>query len=150
MQNKKIGLIVGVLVLIGISFYGGNKYAQAKGGNMGNRTFAARIGAEGQMPGQRNFRNGMGGGSFVAGKILAKDANSITLETANMMGGTTQTGSKIVLYTDKVEVSKMVDGTVADLEVGKQVTVNGTPNSDGSLTAESIQLRNTPIPTPKK
>jgi hypothetical protein len=147
MQNKKIGLVLVVLVLIGISFYGGDKYAQAKGKNIAvNRTFAARVGGNGgQTFGGRNF-----GGGFIAGKILAKDATSITIETTNPMSGNAQTGSKIVLYSDKVSISKTVDGTLADLEVGKQVTVTGTTNTDGSISAQSIQLRTAPTELKKQ
>ncbi len=36
---------------------------------------------------------------------------------------------------------KTVDGTLADLEVGKQVTVTGDQNPDGSVNAKSVQVR---------
>ncbi|MBU2578741.1 efflux RND transporter periplasmic adaptor subunit [Patescibacteria group bacterium] len=50
-------------------------------------------------------------------------------------------GSKIVFYSDSSKIDKFINGTSNDLEVGKTITVNGKINPDGSITAESIQLR---------
>ena len=38
-------------------------------------------------------------------------------------------------------MSKFVGGAISDLEVGKTITVNGKENQDGSVTAQTIQLR---------
>ena len=150
MQNKKtMWVVIGFVLVAIIFFYVGDKYASGKS-NGANLT---------QNSGMRNFgggqnggaRGGRGGGA-VFGTILAKDATSITVQLNNFGGnnGGTQTaqGSKIVFYTGSTTVLKTVDGTSADLVVGKTVSVNGTPNTDGSVSATSIQLRTVPQTPP--
>jgi hypothetical protein len=136
---KKLVLVViaAVIVVGGGAFYGGMKYVQ---GQSPNRQFAANIGA--------GFRNGQGrggtnGGGFTSGEIISKDDKSITVK---MRDG----GSKIVFYSNKTEVSKFVGGTATDLEVGKNASINGTANQDGSIVAQSIQLRPVPSPSPSQ
>ena len=122
MQNKKI--IIGFVVLALVSFYAGMRY----GGNNVRAAITSR--SQNNSGGMRNR------GGFTSGEILSMDAQSFTIKL--------NTGSKIVFYTDQTAISKMVDGTLADLAVGKQVSIMGTPNPDGSLNADSVQLRNTP------
>jgi hypothetical protein len=145
-MKKIVSIVIGVAIVVGGGgFYGGMKYAQAKRGNFGNLTaeqrqqFAANGGAAFRA-GQRGGANG----GLVSGQILSKDDTSITIKLRDG-------GSKIVLYSDKTEVGKFVNDTSADLEVGKNVSANGTSNQDGSLTAQSIQIRpDLPSPTPNQ
>jgi hypothetical protein len=144
MNNKKtIGLIIGFVILAGISFYAGNMYASVK-----NKNQATQVGNDFAMRpltgGQRGMR---AGGGNVFGKIIALDANSITVElgtpggpNANNTTGTA-TGSKIVLYTNATNILKTSVGTIADLAIGKQVSIQGTANPDGSVSATSVQIR---------
>ncbi|HVU75348.1 MAG TPA: hypothetical protein VHD38_00715, partial [Candidatus Paceibacterota bacterium] len=53
----------------------------------------------------------------------------------------TASGTRIVLINDATEVTKMAQGSTADLTVGTGVTITGTANSDGSLTATMVQIR---------
>ncbi len=146
MQNKKIGgviIIVIVIVVAGLSFFGGMKYGQNKNsipslanrqGNFNPSGFNPNGGARtGAM-----MRGGAGGG-LVAGEVLSMDNKSITVKLRDG-------GSKIVFYSPTTTVEKTVDGTTTDVVVGKQVTVIGTANSDGSVNATSIQLRPTIVP----
>lgn len=146
---KKTLLMIAVVAVVigGGAFYGGMKYAQGRNprGNFANLTpeqrqqFAANVGA-GFRGGADQGRSGMNGG-FTVGEIISKDDKSITLK---MPDG----GSKIIFYSDTTEVSKFTEGSTGDLVVGKNVSVNGTANQDGSVTAQTIQLRST-VNTPR-
>ena len=144
-MKKLLLVIVAVAVVVGGgAFYGGMKYAQSSRGSFANLTSDQR--QQFQANAGRGFRGGQGrggiGGMFTAGEIISKDAKSITIK---LQDG----GSKIVFYSDSTEVGKSVTGTSADLVVGKTVTTSGSANSDGSITAQSIQIRPTPTGTPK-
>jgi hypothetical protein len=129
-KNKKIGVFVLILVLMCVTFYGGVVYGKSK--NINNSTFAQSRNFSQSLAGMRNGRGNMGG--LISGEILSKDNQSIVIK---MRDG----GSKIVILTNTTMVSKNVDGTLADLEIGKQVSVNGETNSDGSVSAQSVQIR---------
>jgi hypothetical protein len=132
-KNIIIGVIAGVLIVGGGSFYGGMKYAGANAS--GNRNLAA-AGQPGQFRIGQNgmgMRNGQGMGSVTAGQIIAKDNTSITVKLPDG-------GSKIVFLTASTTVTKNTSGSVNDLVVNENVVVNGSANSDGSINAQSIQL----------
>ncbi|MCX6752517.1 MAG: DUF5666 domain-containing protein [Candidatus Nomurabacteria bacterium] len=132
---------MGVIVLVAV-FYGGMVYGKsqipARGGNL----------AFGQNPnGASGMRGARTGGGFTAGKIISKDATSITVQI--MAGGpaspSTQGGSKIIFVDNNTKVTKQANGALSDLAVGTDVSVTGTPNADGSISAQSVQIRpNTP------
>lgn len=130
-MNKTVLIILGVAIAVGGgSFYGGMKYGQA---NVLSG-FQQRMGGAGFGGGRTGNRSGA---NLVAGEIIAKDAVSITVKLRDG-------GSKIVLYSGSTEIGKSVSGTNDDLVIGKTITANGTPNQDGSITAQSIQLRTLP------
>ena len=151
-MNKLIVSVIAVAVVVGGgAFFGGMKYAESKSPR--NRVSQADFqNLQNLSPEERQqrlhelganagagFRGGAGGGQrggsgFTAGEIISKDDKSITVKLSDG-------GSKIVFLSDSTTVSKTTDGTKSDLEIGKQVTVNGSANSDGSVTAQSIQLR---------
>lgn len=121
-MNKKIilSVIITAIVFGGGGYYLGAKLSSVKTPQQNFAGRGARIG------------NGAGGG-FATGQIIAKDATSITVQM--------NAGSKIIFYSASTPITKSVAGTANDLTIGEQVTANGTPNPDGSITAQSIQIR---------
>ena len=140
-MNKLLVSVLATTVVVGVvSFYGGMKYGQSTGnGSFTNLTPAERQARFGVNGGRTGGARG-GAGGFTNGDIIAKDATSITVK---MRDGS----SKIIFYSDSTEVGKFVSGGSGDLEVGKSVSANGTADSDGSITAQSIQIR-PPMPSP--
>lgn len=137
-MNKITLGIIAVLALSG-SFYGGMKYDQSKsstltGSNTG--TFSAQGRQAGFGGGNGTTTRGMRGnnGGGTAGNIVAKDATSITVQ---MRDG----GSRTVFFTSTTPVLKSISGSASDLKVGGTISVAGTPNQDGSVSAQSIQIR---------
>ena len=147
-MKKIIIWIILVIVVSAGSFYGGMKYGQSKNSA---RNFSAQalqnlspaerqqmfqqFRSNGNLQGGR--RNGTGnqnGGAFLNGEIISKDDKSVTIKLSDG-------GSKIVFFSATTSIGKIAEGTTADLEVGKEITINGSANSDGSVTAQSIQIR---------
>lgn len=136
-QKQIIIVAIIVLLIVGCgSFYGGIKYASAKKpvGTFGQGNFAGR----GQnIDGANGMRNRIGAGQnggFINGDILSLDDKSLTVK--NRDGS-----SKIIFFSTSTEIGKFVSGALADLAIGQNVMVNGKANSDGSLVANSIQIR---------
>ena len=148
MANKHITTIVVAVVVGGASFFGGMKYGQSKAGpslaNIQNMSPEERqqlfqqFRGGGTGGGQGSRRGGgfggRAGGQFVNGDILNKDDKSITIKLSD-------SGSKIIFFSTSTMIGKTTAGTATDLEVGKRVMVSGSANSDGSVTAQTIQIR---------
>ncbi len=124
-QNVLVFALITVIIGGG-SFYGGMKYQQSK-------TPVRSTGARGRTQG--GFRP-------VNGEIIASDAKSITVKL-------TDGSSKIIFISNKTVINKAGTATQSELIVGAKVAVFGTDNSDGSVTAQNIQLNPIErIPTP--
>jgi hypothetical protein len=128
-MNKKIlPIVIVIVIVIGCaSFYGGMAYAKSQKnvGNFGNFS--------GQRPGG-NLSGAAKQNGMTSGEILSVDDKSVTIKMRD-------NGSKIIFFSDSAKISKMVDGAVADLVAGQNIVVTGTANSDGSISAATIQLR---------
>ncbi|OIO13046.1 hypothetical protein COV53_04415 [Candidatus Gottesmanbacteria bacterium CG11_big_fil_rev_8_21_14_0_20_37_11] len=125
-----------VSVLVGIGgFLGGMKYQESKTpvSNF-NRQFQGGSGQEGRQGGQ-NTQGRLGGnfGRPITGDIISLDNESITVKLQD-------NSSKIVLLPDSTTISKTDQGSIADLKTGMKVEVFGKDNSDGSITAQNIQI----------
>jgi len=145
-MNKQIITIIIAIAVGALSFFGGMKYQESKSVNN-------RFGANLQnMRGQQNGQTGQsqtrrGGFRPVMGEIINQDENSITVK---LVDGS----SKIVLLSEKTTYNKAETATKTDLKKGERVNVFGTENTDGSVTAQNIQLNplsngmeRKPIPT---
>ncbi len=144
-MNKTITIAALAAIILGaIGFYSGMKYSESKIPARRGNQLGMMNGAPGQfqngaggpagMRGQRNGENAM---NFIAGEIISRDAQSITVKLRDG-------GSKIIFLSKTTEISKTTDGAIADLEVGKQITATGTAGTDGNVTAQMIQIR--PLP----
>ncbi len=136
-MNKILPIIITAIVVGGMCFYGGMKYGQ----NVNTQTIAAQMAQRtanlGNFgTGQRNGTQRMAGGAggFIGGQIIGKDAQSITVKSNDG-------SSKIVFFSNTTKIMKSAEGSSGDLTAGEQVTINGTANQDGSITAQTIQLR---------
>lgn len=139
---KKNVLVICALVvaIVGVGcFYGGVAYGKSSGkGSMAKNFNFGQLGANmsgamGQAGGGRANGTGMTGG-FATGEIVSIDSQSVTLKIGD-------SGTKIVFFSSSTAVMKIEQGSVGELKTGDSITVSGKANSDGSLTAQSIQIR---------
>ncbi len=122
MKNNYLMTTVLVIVFAGIGFYGGIKYQQSQKINFSSL---------------RNGRTGTGAprGGFrpVAGEIISADDKSITVKMQD-------DSSKIILLNAKTIINKAQTVDKTELKVGERVSVFGSENTDGSVTAQNVQL----------
>jgi hypothetical protein len=128
--------VAGAIILAAVAFLGGfgvanavaPKATVAAGGN------GQGFGGQGFAPGASGRpRGNFGGGA--SGKIGSVSADQMTITTA-------AGGQRIVLLTPTTTVTQVTSTTkaVTDLTGGETVTVIGTPNPDGSVTATSVVI----------
>src|SRR3989338_619898 len=122
-SNYLLTIIVAVVVGAG-GFFAGTKYQQSK--TPANRFENLQGGRNGTQQGRCGFRP-------VNGEILSLDDKSITVKL-------TDGSSKIVFFTDNTVYNKSSEGSKSDLKVGEKVAVFGADNTDGSVTAQNVQL----------
>lgn len=141
-MNRTVRIILGIVVLLlvaGVSFYGGTVY----GKNQEQAALAARrqgalagAGANGQFPGQgqsgANARAG-GQGGMLFGQI--ENIGDDTLVVKDNNGKQTQ-----VKVTDTTLIEKQASVKLADLAEGETVMVSGSQGTDGTITARSVQV----------
>jgi len=133
---KPLYLVIAALLVGGIGFYAGVQFQLTKsttygGPMMGNqRNFGQAPGnTNGMMNGQR--ANGTRGP--IAGEIISMDATSITVKLPDG-------SSKIVVISATTPVSTSADAKITDLKSGDKIGVFGITNTDGSVTAQTIEL----------
>lgn len=131
-MNDKMKISIVAIILIAISFYSGMKFDQSQSASVRNAFIQRGAGARGDFAGAQGSMRGNGG--FISGEVLSIDATSITIKLKDG-------GSKIIFVSNSTSILKSDAGTLADISIGKQVTITGSANPDGSVTAQSIQFR---------
>lgn len=139
-MNKNTMLIAAAVLIVlaavggflgGMQYQKGNATSNFTQGN--NGTFRQRLGTMGQNG--QNFRP-------VRGQVLNMDNNSITVKLSD---GST----KIVVLSGSTIFVKSVTAALSDLKTGETVNVVGTQNSDGSVTAQDVQINPPVRPSPQ-
>lgn len=130
MKKNNIVLFLIITATVGVlAFFGGMKYQQTKAADQNFFRDQMRN-RQGNITGQVRFGNT---GRPVVGEIILSDENSITVKLEDG-------SSKIVFLPDTAVISKTDTGEKTDLRNGMRVGVFGTENSDGSMTAQNVQL----------
>ncbi len=127
MTSKLTAIVIIVAVVFaGAGFYGGIMYQKSK-----TPSFALRTAGGAGFAGRRTGANGA---SFLNGQVMSINGSTMTVK---LMNG----GSQIVILAPSTAYRKAVDGAASDLSVGNNVIVTGSANSDGSITAQGVQIR---------
>ena len=139
MKTQQLVIVaVGAVIIAALAFYGGMQYQKSQG----RQAFAGGFaGASGQFGGTRGAGGTAGGGAAnsatrgrpVVGSIVNQDASSFTVKLAD---GST----KIVLIDDKTIFDKTSTVPQSEVKTGENVGVFGITNTDGSITAQNVQL----------
>jgi hypothetical protein len=120
-KNAWIVAVVVALVFGGGGYYFG-KQSATSATPTGAAAYAGRTGATG--------RTGSSTGN-----------GTLTIQMAASTSTTATTGTKIVLFDTSTMVNELESVPASTLAVGQSIVVTGTANSDGSVTATSIQVR---------
>lgn len=127
-MNKTVIIAIVCIIIAGAGgFFGGMQYQKSKapsfGGFGGNGQFRQRFGQGGQNAAFRPVR----------GQVISADATSLTVK---MPDGS----SRIVVLSGSTQFVKSTSGAKSDIKTGDTVMVIGTSNSDGSVTAQDVQI----------
>lgn len=129
--KKTIAIIIAALICLGVGFFAGIKYQ----GSRKSKDMPDNI-QQGTLPngkGSINGRAGSAGNQPVSGEITSIDNGSITVKTQDG-------GSKIVTLSSSTAVKIANEGSISDLTEGDTVVVNGTTDSNGTLSALIITV----------
>lgn len=127
-MKKKIITVGAIALLVGLvgGYFIGNGSAAKSPAQYGQGGMNAT--------GTRRGGGFQAGGGLINGNIISATNNSITVQSRDG-------SSKIIFFGSSVEISKFVQGAASDLSAGETVTVAGTTNTDGSINAQTIQIR---------
>jgi hypothetical protein len=141
-QNLIIVAVIALVIGVGGGFFAGMKYQQSKrvtfansqfGGGNFRGTFGGGTGGEFTRQGGTTGGGARSGFRPVTGEVIGSDDKSITVKL-------TDGSSKIVLLSDTTQINKAEQVDKSALTIGTSVAVFGQQNSDGSVTAQNVQL----------
>jgi len=140
-SSRRFLPLLGALVLVAVAFGGGFAVANAVAPKTTTATngqgFGGQFGpgASGRPRGGGNFGGGFGGGA--TGTVGSVSSDQMTISTASG-------AQRIVLLTPTTTVTQITSAAKAlsDIASGTTVTVIGTSNPDGSVTATSVVIGN--------
>jgi hypothetical protein len=138
-MKKQILIFSAILIIASAgSFYAGTKIktsdTEQRGQSFNNNMFN-----DSEQRGDMTPRNNTGNsGTFTglkntSGEIITKEDGSLVLKEENG-------GSKIVILSGETKINKIVEITTNEIKENDVITVMGSENQDGSITAQSIQL----------
>ena len=131
-MNKNSMIIAGIILIIAaaaVGFYAGMQYQTGRARNTFAQggTFRQRFAGQFAQNGQNaNFQ-------AVRGQILSMSNNILTIKLSD---GST----KIVVLSGNTTFAQSAKASLSDLKVGDTVNAIGTTNSDGSVTAQDLQI----------
>lgn len=130
-RKPTLTAVLGSVVAAGALFAGGLLVGHSTGASTTTNQAVGAFGAPGERAsGDSGFGGGAGGG-FTSGEITAIDGSTVTIKASD---GSTVT----VSTTDGTTVRTTTDASVSDLGVGDTVTVIGSTDSSGTVTAQAI------------
>ncbi|MBI3887854.1 hypothetical protein HY310_02190 [Candidatus Microgenomates bacterium] len=125
MKNQQIVTVLVLAIVAGaVGFFGGMQYQKSQTPVPVLNQFRRNGGGLGQ----NNTNN-----AVVRGEITAADDNSVTIKINDG-------SSKIVLLAPTTTITEATTAAKTELSTGKQVTIFGVTNTDGSVTAQNVQL----------
>jgi hypothetical protein len=136
---KPVYVIILVIVFAAAGFFGGVTYQKSKAPSVAGGA-GGRFGGRGFGGGQGGFGGGGAAGGAqrmtpINGQIVSSGNNTITVKLSDG-------SSKIVDLTAQTMINKSTKGSTSDLTSGQQVTAFGITNSDGSITAQAVNVGN--------
>ena len=140
MKNSNV-VIIGIIAIVfaALGFFSGMKYQQTKIPSFSRNNVQGMMGQNEKLSngtGTKNIRTGMGAtneNGLRMGTIAGMDETSITLK---MQDGS----SKIIILAESTTYKKTAEAVKDNVQVGDTVVITGTTNTDGSITAQQIQI----------
>ncbi len=123
MKNNIVMTVIVALVVAAAAFFGGIQYEKSK----------TPITSQSQTRGGQFRQRAANGETPLRGQVISLDNNNLTVKLSDG-------SSKVVLLTGKTTFDKQATASASDVKSNDQVLILGTTNSDGSVTAMSVQL----------